>query len=175
MKPILVAEAITLETKMRWRKMNTKPMTPEQDELEQKIYALSGDPDKYSEFLKDNYGKLTYDNVALILRETMSWPSNAKFRLRYSMIVFKRFCGLMVSRDDYVDYIAEDIILQWVWKNRNYYADSIIENERSYAAIMYNRLHDRFQYDPSWDEPFRQIDEKIAPTRCLNLLHDSNE
>ena len=141
--------------------------------LELKIYALHSDNDKYPELIRDNYFDPDYDTVVSLLRETMSLLDNAKFRLRYSIVVFKMFCELMLIHDDYVDYIGEDIILQWVCKNKNYYATSIMENEWC-VEIMYDRLHERFKDNPSWEEPFRQIDEKIAPTRCLRLLHDSN-
>ena len=141
--------------------------------LELKIYALHSDHDKYPELIRTNYFDLDYDTAVSLLRETMSWSSNAKFRLKYSIAVFTMFCHLIPCRDDYVDYIGEDIILQWVCKNKNYYATSIMGNDL-YVELMYDRLHERFKDNPSWKETFMQIDEKIAPARCLKLLHDSN-
>ena len=149
--------------------MNTKPIGPEMNKdpegaagIEYILASLHGDPDKYSEYVSINYSNMTYCECIRIIQESMSWPTGAKFRFRYSGLVFNTLSKELMTRpDDWIDDLGEATTLQWLWKNRNYYANAIKYSNKTYAAKMYYQMYNRFRGDESWDEPLDMITAKI--------------
>ena len=134
------------------------------ENIETLLNRLHGDPDRYTDFFrKTNYHDLDYDTVVALLRDCMSWPTAAKFRMKYSIVTFNGLCKILMShKDDYIDDCGEDIILQWVWRNRNYYADSVEYSTKANAARMYFQLSHQYKDDPAWAAPLNQIATMIT-------------
>ena len=125
------------------------------------INELNGDPEKYSEFVSRNYKQLGHKFCVRIVQESMSWPSNAKFKFKYSCAVFNHFAFQLQIGKNWIDNLGEDIVLQWLWKNKGYFAKAINYSVDTFASRMYVTLRDRFSGDPSWDKPLSLIAELL--------------
>ena len=125
------------------------------------VNELNGDPEKYSEFVSKNYKQLGHKLCVRIVQESMNWPSNAKFKFKYSCAVFNHFSFQLQIGRDWIDNLGEDIVLQWIWKNKGYFAAAINYSVDTFAARMFVQLRDSFQGDPSWDTPLGLIAELL--------------
>jgi hypothetical protein len=125
--------------------------------VEKIMNELNGDPERYTEFVSANYKALGHKLCVRIVQESMCWPSNAKFRFKYSCAVFNHFSFQLQIGRNWLDNLGEDIALQWLWKNKGYFAKAINYSVDTFAARMFVQLRDSFSGDQSWDKPLGLI------------------